>query len=113
MNTLGLQQLSLDVEAVISFAERNPVKDLKECFVQLTQTLSMFIQGDIEVYLDLNQRVDKYPNVKATTVLAILQKYQSLGVASRLFKSKNLNLVSQRTIQRAVQDLSRELGQQR
>lgn len=114
INAVAFEHLSLDVEAVVAFARENPVKDLEECFIQLHQTVALFVKGDIELYLDLNERVMKYPNVKATSVLQILRKYKTLGVTSRLFsrsQSQNFASIDGKMVQLAITRLSQELGE--
>ena len=113
VNAVAFQHLLLDVEAVVAFARENPVEGLEECFIQLHQTVSLFLNGEIELYLDLNERAMKYPNVKATTVLLILRKYTPLGVASRLFsraQAQSFTSIDTKLIQHAMKQLSQELG---
>eukprot|EP00611_Tribonema_gayanum_P003446 TRINITY_DN1268_c0_g2_i1.p3 TRINITY_DN1268_c0_g2~~TRINITY_DN1268_c0_g2_i1.p3 ORF type:complete len:179 (-),score=76.65 TRINITY_DN1268_c0_g2_i1:374-910(-) len=84
VNILGLLNLSRDVAALVAFCEESGIAGLSDCFHKLSQLLDIILANDPDDMVDANRRMQEYPRLDVSHLIAVLEKYKNLSLTAKI-----------------------------
>ncbi|CAM9343266.1 unnamed protein product [Chrysoparadoxa australica] len=84
INSLGIYNISLDINALVEFSDESDIAQLSECFSQLKQLVDLLLGNDIDLIVNFDRRQGKFPSVDEGHIVTLLEKYRDLGMAAKI-----------------------------